>query len=167
MNKLLLSNIARFIILVLVQVILLSNINFLGYINPYLYMLFVLLLPFNLNQMAVLFLSFLIGITIDAFQDTGGIHAAACLVIAYIRPLILKFSFGVSYEHETIKFYRTPISQRIGYIFILVFCHHLVLFSLEVFNFSYFMLVLQKTLYSGIFTVLLILLVTAFFQKKK
>lgn len=167
MNKLLVSNIARFIVLVLVQVLILNQINFLGYINPYLYVLFVLLLPFNLNQLSVIFYSFLIGITIDAFQDTGGINAAACLVIAYIRPLILKFSFGVSYEHQTIKFYKTPITQRIGYIFILVFIHHLVLFSLEVFNASYYLLIGKKTMFSSIFTVFLILLVTAFFQKKK
>ena len=166
MNSLLLSNIARFVILILVQVIVLNNINFLGYINPYLYVLFVLLLPLNLSQYKVLFFSFLIGLCIDFFEDSGGVNAASTLVIAYLRPAILKFSFGVSYEHQTIKYYQTPITQRLSYISILVFVHHFVLFSLEIFNYSYIILILKKTLFSSIFTILLILLVTALFQRK-
>ncbi|WP_121666371.1 rod shape-determining protein MreD [Mesonia aquimarina] len=166
MNSLLLSNTARFIILILIQVVVLNNINFLGYINPYLYVLFVLLLPLNLSQYKVLFFSFLIGLSIDFFEDSGGVNAAATLVIAYLRPVILKFSFGVSYEHQTIKYYQTPITQRLSYISILVLVHHFILFSLEIFNYSYIILILKRTLFSSIFTILLILLVTALFQKK-
>jgi len=167
MNSLLLSNSVRFILLVLIQVLLLNNINFLGYINPYLYVLFVLLLPLNLSQYKVLFFSFLIGLSVDFFEDSGGVNAAATLVIAYLRPAILKFSFGVSYEHQNIKYYQTPVSQRLSYISLLVFVHHFVLFSLEIFNYSHIILILKKTLYSSIFTILLVLLITAFFQKKR
>ena len=93
MNKLVTTNITRFILLVLLQVLILSNINFLGFINPYLYVFFILLLPLNLDHWKVLIYSFLIGIVIDVFQDSGGINAAASLVAAYFRPNILKFAF--------------------------------------------------------------------------
>jgi len=166
MNKLLTPNIVRFILLVLLQVILLCNINFLGYINPYLYVFFILLLPFTLSQWKVLVYSFLIGIVIDVFQDSGGVNAAACLVAAYFRPSILKFAFGVSYEFQTIKFYQTPIAQRLTYIFIIVFIHHLVLFLLAYFNFEYILDVLKNTLFSGLFTVLLVLIAMVLFRKK-
>jgi len=167
MNKFLISNIARFVILALLQVLILSNINFLGYINPYLYVFFILLLPLNLSQYKVIFFSFLMGLSIDIFEDSGGIHAAASVLIAYLRPVFLRFSFGISYEHQNVKFHQTPFAQRFTYISLLVLIHHLMLFLLEIFDLSYSVLILKKTLFSSIFTILLILIVTGLFQKNK
>jgi hypothetical protein len=114
-----------------------------------------------------LFSAFLLGITIDTFEDSGGINAAACVVIAYIRPIILRFSFGVSYDYQTVKLSNTPYGARFGYILILVFVHHFILFTLEMFDFSHIFLILKKTLLSGIFTVLLILIGISLFKPKK
>ena len=107
------------------------------------------------------------GLTIDVFEDSGGINAAACVLIGYLRPSVLRFSFGISYEHQTVKFHQTPFTQRFTYISLLVFLHHLVLFSLEIFNLSYIILILKKTLFSSIFTILLILIVSGIFQQNK
>lgn len=166
MNNVVLSNTFRFFFLILLQVLLLNNINFMGYINPYLYILFILLYPFNGNQTLLLILSFLLGLGVDLFEDSGGINAAACVVIAYIRPVILRFSFGVSYDYQTIKFSSTPIGSRISYLAILVFIHHFVLFLLEFFNFAHFLLLLKKTFFSGIFTLILIFLTLALFNRR-
>lgn len=166
MNSVIVLNIFRFVFLILLQVLLLNNINFLGYINPYLYILFIILYPFNANQTLFLFLSFLLGLGVDLFEDSGGINAAACLVAAYIRPVILRFSFGVSYDYQTIKFSNTPMGSRISYVAILVFTHHFILFLLEYFNFAHLLLVLKKTLFSGVFTLLLIFLTLALFNRK-
>lgn len=166
MNNVVISNTLRFIFLILLQVLLLNNINFLGYVNPYLYVVFIILFPFNASQTLLLFLSFLLGLGVDLFEDSGGINAAACLVVAYIRPAILRFSFGVSYDYQTIKFSSTPLGSRISYIAILVFVHHLILFSLEIFSFAHLLLLLKKTLYSGIFTIILIFLSLALFSRK-
>lgn len=167
MNKLVLSNITRFILLILLQVTILSNINFLGFINPYLYVFFILLLPLNLDHWKVIIYSFLIGIIIDVFQDSGGINAAASLVAAYLRPNVLKFAFGVSYEFQTIKFYQTPLAQRLTYILLIVFIHHFVLFSFAYFNFTYILEILENTLFSGIFTVLLVVISMILFRKRR
>ena len=94
MNNAITINIARFIILILLQVLVLNNINFLGYINPYIYILFIILYPIKNNRLLFIFLSFLLGLTVDLFLDSGGVHAAACVTIAYIRPILLKFSFA-------------------------------------------------------------------------
>ncbi len=166
MNNVVLTNTFRFIFLILLQVLLLNNINFLGYINPYLYVLFIILYPFNGNQTLFLLLSFLLGLSIDVFEDSGGINAAACLVAAYIRPVILRFSFGISYDYQTIKFSNTPIGSRISYVVILVFVHHFILFLLEFFNFAHLLLLLKKTLYSGLFTTILVFLSLALFNKR-
>lgn len=167
MNNVVTTNIVRFIALVLIQVLVLNNINFMGYINPYIYILFIILFPVKNNRMLIIFLSFLLGLSVDLFLDSGGVHAAACVTIAYIRPIILKFSFGMIYEHQTIKFSNTEFGQRLTYFTFIVFIHHLILFSLEIFNASNILLILKKSLFSGIFTLILCLLITVIFSQKR
>ncbi len=167
MNSATLNITLRFIVLALVQVLVLNHINFLGYINPYLYILFIILFPINNNRILFLFLSFLLGLVIDIFSDSGGVHAAACVSIAYIRPVILKFSFGSLYDHQTIKFGNMEFGSLLGYISILTIIHHFILFFLEIFNISKIMLTLQKTLFSSIFTILLCIIIIFLFNKKE
>lgn len=156
----------RFVLLVGLQVGILNYINFLGYINPYVYILFIMLFPIKNNRTLFIFLSFLLGLTIDIFSDSGGIHAAACVSIAYIRPVILKFSFGTVYEYQTIKFDTVEFSSKFIYIIIMTVIHHFILFSLEIFNISKVILTLQKTLFSSIFTIILCIMITIIFSRK-
>jgi hypothetical protein len=128
--------------------------------------MFIALFPVKNNRIIIIFLSFLLGLTIDLFSDTGGIHAAACVFIAYIRPIILKFSFGVIYEHQAIKFNTVEFGEKLTYLTILTLLHHFVFFFLEIFNVSKIILILQRTIFSSIFTILLIVLVTIIFSKK-
>ena len=160
-------HIVRFVVLILLQVLLLNDINFLGYINPYLYILFIILLPAGINQTRLLFFSFLLGITVDMFEDSGGMHACACLLMAYVRPLILRFSFGLSYDYQTLKFSKTPFGSRLTYITLMVLVHHLTLFSLEIFNASHILSILKNTLFSGVFSILVIIITTTLFSKKR
>lgn len=162
-----LSHIVRFVVLVLIQVLLLSRINFFGYINPYLYLLFIILLPIDQSEWKTILLGFLLGLSVDMFLDSGGMHAMACLVAAYVRPLVLRFTYGVSYDYQTIKFYKTPFNERLTYISLMVAIHHLVLFILVFFNVSHAVLILKNTLFSGIFTVLLILIVNVLFKRRE
>lgn len=159
-------NIIRFVVLVLVQVLVLNHINFLGNINPYIYILFIALYPIKKDGLLFLILAFFLGLSVDLFSDSGGVHAAASVLIAYIRPIILKFSFGAMYEHQTIKFGTTDIGQRITYLTILTVIHHFVLFSLEIFNSSKIPLILKKSLFSSIFTIILCLLITILFSRR-
>jgi len=152
--------------LVLVQVLVFNNINFLGYINPYAYIIFIILFPVKNNRTLFIFLSFLLGLCVDLFSDSGGVNAGACVFIAFIRPPVLKFSFGMIYEHQTVKFAQTELGNRLIYFAILIVIHHFVMFSLEIFNMSDIILILQKTLFSSIFTILLCLLITVLFSKK-
>lgn len=167
MNSITLNSIVRFVVLVLVQALVLNHVNFLGYINPYPYILFIVLFPINNNRTLFVFLAFLLGLFVDLFTDSGGIHAAASVTIAYIRPPILKFSFGTVYDYQTIKFNQTEFGSRLGYFTIITVIHHLLLFSLEVFNISDIILILKKTLFSSIFTILLCFIITVLFSPKR
>ncbi|MDX1811536.1 MAG: rod shape-determining protein MreD [Gammaproteobacteria bacterium] len=166
MTTLIPLNTIRFIVLILAQVLLFSHINFLGYVNPYIYILFIAFYPVKNNRMVFMLMSFLMGLLIDMFLDTGGIHAAASVTVAYARPVILKFAFGVMYENQKIKFQTLDIGSKAAYISLLVLVHHFVLFYLEVFSMSQILFVLKKTLFSGIFTILLSILFTVIFSRK-
>lgn len=165
-NNEIVVNTVRFIAVVLFQILLFNHINFLGYINPYVYIVFILVFPLTSSKSLLILLSFILGLTIDMFGDSGGIHAAACVFIGYIRPAVLKFSFGVSYEYNTIKISKANFGQQFTYVGLMVVLHHLVLFSLEIFSTEHILLVLKSTLFSGIFSTILILCTILLFSKK-
>lgn len=166
MNSLLSAHTLRFIFLILLQVLIFNRIDFLGYINPYPYILFVALFPVKNNRMLFLFLSFLMGFILDLFMDSGGVNATALLIIAYIRPVVLKFSFGAVYEHNALKFNNINFSQKLVYLSILIVIHHFFFYLMEFFNISKIILILKNTLFSSVFTILLSILITTIFSRK-
>ncbi|MCB4807791.1 rod shape-determining protein MreD [Tamlana sp. 62-3] len=166
MNNLFSIYTVHFFTLVLAQVLIFNNINFLGYINPYPYILFIALFPVKNNRIILIFISFLLGLSIDLFLDTGGIHAGASVCIAYARPVILKFAFGTIYEHQTVKFNAVDFGSKLMYFTLLTAIHHVILFSFEVFNISKIILILQKALFSSIFTILISISITIVFSRK-
>ncbi|WP_422107481.1 rod shape-determining protein MreD [Winogradskyella sp.] len=167
MNSVLGINSVRFIALLLVQVVICSNINFLGYVNPYIYIIFIFLFPIRDDRMILLLSSFLLGMSIDMFLDSGGVHAAASVFLAYVRPILLKTSFGMLYEHQSIKFSNTDLGSLLTYVTFGTLIHHLILFSLEVFNISNILLIFKKTLFSSIFTIILCILIVILFSRNK
>jgi len=167
MNSTLLINIARFIILILAQVAFFDKINFLGYINPYPYILFIILYPVNANKNGLLLASFLLGLTMDMFNNSGGVHAASCVTLAYLRPSFFKFAFGLSYEYQTVKINERLTPERFSFILISILTHHIVFFLLEIFRFSFFWNILFRTVLSTIFTLLLCILIIYMFKPAK
>jgi len=159
--------ISRFVVLIIAQALIFNHINFTGNINPYPYVLFILLFPVKNNRLLFLTISFILGLFIDLFSDSGGVHAAASLFIAFIRPPVLKFSFGTLYETQNLKFNNTDFSNRFVYFSILIAIHHLLMFLLEIFNFSDIILILKKTLFSSIFTIILCILFSVIFSVKR
>jgi len=166
MNNNILLHIGRFVSLVLIQVLILNHINFLGYLNPYIYIIFILLAPINIHKSLFLFLSFILGLTIDLFGDSGGVHASAAIIITYLRPVVLRSVFGLSYEFQTVKLSKVGFGERLAYVTLMVFIHHIVLFSLEIFNFSHTLLIAKKTLFSSLFSIIVIMLVLVLFRRK-
>jgi rod shape-determining protein MreD len=154
MNSTFLVNTFRFVLLLAVQIIIFNNMTFLGFIMPLPYILFILLYPVNGNKSVLLVASFLLGIIMDLFSNSGGIHATSCLILAYFRPSIFKFSFGISYEYQTIKLNETLTPERFSFLLFSVVLHHFTLFILEAFQISFFWDILIRTLLSTVFTII-------------
>jgi rod shape-determining protein MreD len=153
-----LQNIFRFIALVLLQVLVLNNIQFLGYINPYLYILFILALPVQTPRWLTLILAFILGITIDMFSNTGGMHASATVLVAFSRNGIINLFTSIDEgNNPTPSFYTFGVSAYIKYVIFLVLIHHATLFFLEAFSFTHFWIMLAKTILSSFVTILIIL----------
>ena len=167
MNNVVVSNIIRFILLLLAQVLICNNINFLGYVNPYIYIIFIFLFPIKDNRLVLLLASFTLGMLVDMFSDSGGVHAAAAVSLAYARPVLLKTSFGMLYEHQSVKFSKTEIGSLITDVTFGTLIHHFILFTLEIFNIYSILLILKKTLFSSIFTILLSVLIIILFSRNK
>ena len=162
-------NIIRFIVLIAVQVLIIKNIELGRFITPFIYVLFIIVLPFETPKWLLLLSAFALGITIDMFYDTAGMHAAACVFMAYIRPSVLKlFSPRDGYEfgtQPTIQYLGVP--WFLSYSAILIVAHHLVLFYIEIFRFSEFFSTLFRVIMSSIFTILLVVISQYLFYRKK
>ncbi len=148
-----------FLALVFTQVLVLNQVQVSGYINPYVYVLFVLLLPLSTPRYLLLILAFLMGLAIDIFSDSLGIHASATVFIAYIRPFVIR---SISNREEDRNDYpgllQNKFSWFLSYVSILVFFHHFILFYLEVFTLSHFLSTFLKVLFSSVFSIFVIVL---------
>ena len=167
MNSAVIMGFVRFFLLLAAQLIIFNNINLFGYINPFPYILFVILFPVNGNKQLLIISSFLLGITMDLFSNSGGVHTTACLILAYARPSILKFSFGVSYEYQTIKINDSLTSERFSFLLVSVVIHHFTLFILEVFQLSFLWDILLRTIIGTLFTLLICILLIYIFKPSK
>ena len=151
------------------QVFLFRNITLYNLSTPYLYILFILLLPFETPNILLFALSFLLGLTIDAFYDTPGLHAASCVLLAFVRILFI----GITVQKEGFDNEPEPTLSVMGlrwfftYALILTLAHHFFLFNLEVFRLSEIPYTLSRFVLSSIFTVFLMLLSGFLFYRRK
>lgn len=154
------NNIIRFVVLVLLQVLVFDNIEFSGHINPYIYILFIILLPFETPNWLLLVLAFFLGFTVDLFSLTPGMHASATVFAAFLRPFVLKnFSPRDGYEPgtlPTVSYYGLLWFAK--YAAILVLAHHFFLFTMEIFRLGDIIFIMSKTFASGLISILFILI---------
>lgn len=168
MIKVLPRNLLRIVILVVIQVFILNNIQFSGFVNPYFYVLFILLLPFETPGWLLLSLAFVLGITIDLFSNTPGLHASATVFMAFLRPLVLDyFAPRDGYVPGTFpRIYYYGFGWFFQYSAILILGHHFFLFYMEVFQLSDFLLTFKRVVYSSIFTLFLVIISQFFIFRK-
>ena len=165
-----LRNIIRFILFILIQVYILNKIPHLHrFITPYLYFIFILWLPFSVSRQWLLIIGFLTGLTLDYFTMTPGLHAAACLLIAFFRPYII----GILTPKDNSEFnYREPSSKALLwtpyliYVFTLTLLHHGYMVFLQWLSFGSFLDFIIKVISTTGISMLLIITVELLFPRK-
>ena len=169
MSRLIIINLFRFIFLVFLQVFLLKNITMYDLSTPYLYILFILLLPFSIPNVVLFILAFIMVLTIDAFYDTPGLHAAACVLLAFVRILFI----SITVQKEGFDNEPEPTLSIMGlrwfltYAVVLTLFHHFFLFNLEAFNIHELQYTVGRVILSTLFTVFLMLISGLLFFRRK
>lgn len=149
------------VLLLTLQFLIMDNIQFSGYVNPVVYILFILLLPFEIQPWILLPLSFMTGLIVDIFNGTPGMHTSATVAAGFVRPYILSV-VAPRDEYEQgmrpgLKGY--GLKWFASYVTFMVIIHHFVLFYVEVFRFEDFFSTLLRVLLSSLFSVVFIILI--------
>ena len=166
----LLKNIIRFILFILIQVFILNKIPALHrFITPYLYYLFILWMPFKTPRLSITIIGFLFGLTLDFFEQTPGLHAAACSMIAYLRGLLIsllmpKEAVEISYAEPSVT--SMGLMPYATYILLLTFIHHAYLVLLEWMQLGNILYFLGKVLATTGISLLLIAITEMLFNRK-
>ncbi len=165
-----LRNIVRFVFFILLQVYVLNKVPHLHkYITPYIYYLFILWLPFGISRQWLLVVGFLTGLTLDYFMMTPGLHAAASLLVAYIRPFLIQIltprdSSDFNYREPSPKAMQwTPYAI---YVLILTLLHNGYLVFLEWLSFGSFLDFLIKIIATSGISLLLVVTMELLFPRK-
>ena len=162
-------NLFRFLLFVSLQLFVLNNIQFSGFVNPYLYIMFIMLLPFEIAGWLLLILGFAIGFVIDVASVTIGYHTIATVFMAYLRIHLLRYIA----PHDGYESGMSPTISSLGfswfmkYATILTLSHHLVLFCIESFQINDLLFASLRALASSIFTIILIVIYQFFIIRSK
>lgn len=163
------KNIVRLLVFVLLQVLVFNNIRFSGFINPYVYVIPILMLPFETPILVAMLFGFSSGLLVDMFQDSAGMHAGAALLMSYARSFVLKlFSPREGYDvsaSPTLHYLGT--SWYISYSGILIFIHHIFYFFVEAFSFREIGQTLIRIGASSLFSIILVIVFQMFIFRKK
>lgn len=164
MNRLPLKNITRIIIAVLLQVLIFKQISLGGtdfnYFHLLIYPMAIMLLPIDLPSVVVMFIAFFTGMIVDAFYDSPGLHAGALVLMAFLRPLVLRVLAPDSGYSKT----TFPVASNFGLLWYVQYSSALLTiflftyFSLEAFTFVYITSIIIKTFFSFIASFAIILL---------
>ncbi len=156
-----LAQLFNFIIYLFIQGFIIRNLVLFDVAFCYLYVAFLLLLPLDAPKVLPIVIGFMLGVLIDMFYDSLGIHAAACVLIMYLRSYWIQ----IIMPRGGYEFWMTPTPQAMGmkwfitYALPLIFVHHLVVFFVEIGNFSLFFFTLSKVFFSTLFTFIMITVV--------
>ncbi len=167
----LVKNIIRFVLFILVQALLFKIPPLHRFVTPYIYFLYILWLPFNLSRFWLTAIGFIFGLTLDYFTYTPGLHAAACTLIAYVRPFLVNMLLS---QEGLEKNYASPSVVSMGfvpyatYVVVLTLLHHTYLVFIEWMSFGTFFYFVGKVLATTAVSLGLILVTELlFFRKEK
>ena len=168
MSKTIFTTILEFVLIALAQILLLNNVHLFGYMQPLLYIWFIILLPNNFPKWLVMILGFLMGLTMDLFSSQLGFHTATATLTATLKPLLLSW-FINNFDNNT---FRPSIAEMgflsfLGFASIVVLLHTLIYFFIESFSFTEIWRLLLRIISSTAVSIILIVICDTLFIKAK
>jgi len=168
----------NFIVIMMVQLFILNDIVIKSSITlmgipvfiPLIYPLILLLLPVNTPHWLTMLLGFMVGITMDLFSNTPGVHASACVVLGYVRPYLLNLFFQQNIKElgDTVPtLFRMGFRSFLLYILFALVIHHCYYYIIQIWSFKNILLIVYKTILSTLLSIILIILSQLILPKKK
>ncbi|MCL2414135.1 MAG: rod shape-determining protein MreD [Bacteroidales bacterium] len=169
MSPIVTKNILRFAALLFLQVLVIDHIQISSMVTPFIYILAIIMLPFNTPRWLLLFSAFVLGFLVDIFSGTMGLNMSATLTIAFVRPYVLNLiSFGRDYEDEEAPNMKNlGVDWFVAYVSIMIVIHHSAIFFLEVFRLSELGTTFLRIIYSSLATFVLVFLWQFLFALRK
>jgi rod shape-determining protein MreD len=152
-----------------VQVFLLRHVSLFDTAYPFVYVAFLLFLPLQTNHSLLMVIGFVVGLVVDSFYDTIGMHAAACVLLTALRPMVLSLTKPTG-GYENIKvpsLFNLGFRWFLSYSIILVPLHHVMLFMLHSGTGAIWLTTLSKALLSSAFTIVCTFIVQFVFYREK
>jgi len=160
MNPIITKNAFRFVFLLFLQVLVINHLQMSSLVTPFIYVLAILLLPFNTPRWLLLVSAFVFGFFLDIFSGTMGLNMSAALIIAFVRPTLLEMiTFGREYDETDSPSIRTlGFDWFLAYASVMIVVHHAAIFFLETFRFTELTTTLLRIFYSSVATLFLVVL---------
>lgn len=155
-----------FFVAVTLQVLLFDHINLFGFSCPSVYLFFIISYRFDRSQFFLILLGFLLGFVLDIMQNSSGANTIATLLISFIRPWVIRFSFGIIPDSNSLLSMKSRMGNQALYIGLMILIHQFVLQSVAYFDVTHSTLILRNTLVNTALTFIL-LLATLNLTKKK
>lgn len=160
-------SVISFILLVMSQVMLFNHLHIFGTINPLFYLVFFVFYRFESNQTVLILLSFILGFLIDFLSQSGGAHTIATLTLGFVRPLIIRYAFGVTLETPQSYFNDSRTLNKMIFLLLLTGIHHTLYFTLVYFSWDAIFLIIKNALFTSLFSLILMSITLGFYPNKK
>lgn len=153
-----------FLLYLVLQILLVRNLVLFDYAFCFVYIACILLLPNETSLTWLLIIAFVTGIIVDTFYNTLGMHAAATVLMAYCRPLIVRAQIDVPGLESRIAFSLKELGPGafFRYVFVLALLHHSALFFIEASSLTLIIPTLIRVAASTLFTTISIVLIQFF-----
>lgn len=162
------GQVASFFVYLLLQVLLMKNVALFGLAFCFIYLSFILLLPFETSRMRLLLTAFALGFCTDVFYDTGGLHAAACVITGFVRPFVLQTIVPSGGYDASMRPWASIMGMRwfITYCLLMITLHGFALFAVEALAFSLLPSAITKAVASAVLTTAVMYLFQLLFYKR-
>lgn len=140
-------------IFLFLQVSLFNHLSISNFYTPFVYLISIFFLPLKTKKISVILYCFCLGFLMDIVSRTGGVHMLSCLILGYLRPLILSITFGYSYSLQGSKSEEQKLKSRLPYLSLLILTHHVILHIFDTFDFKNVFLLIKNIIVSSIISI--------------